>query len=62
MFCLYCVGKTLIQKYECTDEEGILYKNVSTYSGWTATTRYHARILPPKRFKNVERVADVVCI
>ena len=33
-------GKTLIQKYECLDEEGNKYKNVNTYSGWTASTRH----------------------
>ena len=37
--CFWFAGKTLIQKYECTDEEGIVYKNVSTYSGWTPSTR-----------------------
>jgi hypothetical protein len=37
---VHCAGKTLIQKYECTDEEGLFYKNVSTYSGWTPATRF----------------------
>ena len=32
-------GKTLIQKYECTDGVGVKYKNVNTYSGWTSASR-----------------------
>eukprot|EP00092_Neocalanus_flemingeri_P012349 GFUD01013315.1.p1 GENE.GFUD01013315.1~~GFUD01013315.1.p1 ORF type:complete len:1215 (-),score=291.42 GFUD01013315.1:329-3973(-) len=58
-------GKTLIQKYECLDEEGIKYKNVNTYSGWTASTRHRYSAVSVKVIKStgqdtiVERLKDV---
>jgi len=58
-------GKTLIQKYECLDEEGIKYKNVNTYSGWTASTRHRYKAVSVKVIKStgndtiVERLKDV---
>jgi len=45
-------GKTLIQKYECLDEEGIKYKNVNTYSGWTASTRHRYKAVSVKVIKS----------
>lgn len=57
-------GKTLIQKYECLDEEGIKYKNVNTYSGWTASTRHRYKAVSVKVIKStgqdtiVERLKD----
>ena len=58
-------GKTLIQKYECIDDEGLKYKNVSTYSGWTAKTRNNYKPVTVKVIKSagqyliVERLKDV---
>ena len=57
-------GKTLIQKYECLDEEGVKYKNVNTYSGWTASTRHRYQPVTVKVVKTsgqdtiVERLKD----
>ena len=45
-------GKTLIQKYESLDEEGIKYKNVSTYSGWSASTRHRYKAVSVKVIKS----------
>ena len=45
-------GKTLIQKYESLDEEGIKYKNVNTYSGWTASTRHRYKAVSVKVIKS----------
>ena len=52
-------GKTLIQKYESLDEEGIKYKNVSTYSGWSASSRYRYKAVSVKVIKSTGQVTIV---
>ena len=75
-------GKTLIQKYECTDkvnywpglanpdshflhfQEGVKYKSVNTYSGWTSATRHKYQTVKVKMLKSggketlIERLAS----
>ena len=61
-------GRTLIQKYECCEEDGQgrarLYKCVNTYSGWTASTRQRYSQVSVRQVKSkdgeslVERIRD----
>jgi hypothetical protein len=44
-------GKTLIQKYECLDEETLEYKNVNTFSGWTPQTRAKYEVVEVKHIR-----------
>ncbi|KAK6630219.1 hypothetical protein RUM43_015012 [Polyplax serrata] len=53
-------GKTLLQKYEPFDENGkTLYRNISTYSGWTAQNR-HIYVTVPVRFRVQSRMETIV--
>ena len=61
-------GRTLIQKYECCEEDGQgrarLYKCVNTYSGWTASTRQRYSQVSVRQVKSrdgdslVERIRE----
>lgn len=53
-------GKTLIQKYECFEKPNNKYKNVSTYSGWTASTRHKYQSVAVKMVKQSAKETVVI--
>jgi len=53
-------GKTLIQKYECFEKANNKYKNVSTYSGWTASTRHKYSNVAVKMVKQSAKETVVI--
>nr|CAD7392612.1 unnamed protein product [Timema cristinae] len=53
-------GKTLLQKYEPFDQNGkTLYRNISTYSGWTPQNRHIYQQVPVK-FRVQNRLETIV--
>ncbi|KAL0268190.1 UNVERIFIED_CONTAM: hypothetical protein PYX00_010223 [Menopon gallinae] len=53
-------GKTLLQKYEPFDDNGkTLYRNISTYSGWT-TQNKHMYVTVPVRCRVQSRMETIV--